>query len=219
MTISATEHTIQVQKTARYYVLEPRGTHVADMLVIHGYRQLGKYFIARFDSLAEMGVRVIAPEGLHRFYIEGYDGRVGASWMTKEARLADIEDYIAYLNQVYQSIGLGDKPLHLLGFSQGGPTACRWMAASGVPISSLILHSTVFPNDFDFETQKNRFTRIPSYAVFGSNDPFASEKTIATKMGWMRKKGIAPTLLRFEGGHELHLESIHLIISHLNQVG
>lgn len=215
MTNRATEHTIKVQKTARYYVLEPRGRHVADLMVIHGYRQLGKYFIARFIALAELGIRVIAPEGLHRFYIEGYDGRVGASWMTKEARLSDIEDYIAYLNELYQSIDLGGKPLHLLGFSQGGPTACRWMAASDVPLASLILHSTVFPNDFDFGAQKDRLKDLPSYAVFGDSDPFASEETIATKMAWMKEKGISPTLLRFEGGHEVHLEFIQLIIREL----
>ncbi|NQV52134.1 MAG: phospholipase [Flavobacteriales bacterium] len=211
----AKEHTLKVQKTARFYTLEPMGEHRADLLAIHGYRQLGKYFIHQFSALTKLGVRVIVPEGLHRFYIDGYSGRVGASWMTKEDRLSDIDDYIAYLSRLYESMELGKVPLHILGFSQGGPTACRWLASTEVAISSLILHSTVFPNDFDFEGQRDRLREIPSFAIFGDDDPFASEATIQEKMAWMEAKGIAPVLLRFKGGHVIHINSMMLIFNRL----
>ncbi len=211
----AREHTLKVQKTARFYTLEPRGKHQADLLALHGYRQLGKFFIEQLRALTELGIRVIAPEGLHRFYIEGYSGRVGASWMTKEDRLSDIDDYIAYLSQLYQSMELGKVPLHILGFSQGGPTACRWMASTEVPISSLILHSTVFPNDFDFEGQGERLRKVPCFAIFGDDDPFASDATIHEKMAWMKMKGIVPKLLRYEGGHSIHMGSILLVFNKL----
>mgnify|MGYP005635791035 FL=1 len=74
------EYKISVSKTARYYLLEPEKIKSV-LLVVHGYRQLAESFIKKFEPLLNEGVMVIAPEGLHRFYIEGYTGDVGASWM------------------------------------------------------------------------------------------------------------------------------------------
>lgn len=201
------EHHLSVQKTARYYALEPPDGVVRSLwFVIHGYRQLAKYFIRHFAPVAERGVLVIAPEGLHRFYLDGYSGRVGASWMTREDRETDIRDYIAYLNSLYSTLKphIGEIPVHLLGFSQGGPTACRWLAGSEVPFRSLMLYATVFPDDFDFETNKTRLEGMKCLAAFGDNDPFASEEAILQKMAWMQSKGIFPELHRFRGGHEIN---------------
>ena len=212
MAKEAKEHHLKVPKTARVYVIEPDGPHRATVLAIHGYRQLGRYFIRHFESLASMGYRIVVPEGLHRFYIEGYSGRVGASWMTKDDREADIEDYINYLQQVAESFDLYATPWILLGFSQGGPTACRWLPhVSSLP-ESLILHSTVFPNDFEFESFQEELRNLPTHAIFGDSDPFASEEVISEKVEWMKRNGVHPKLTRFEGGHVVHLESVRDIL-------
>jgi predicted esterase len=215
MKTEISEHHMRVQKTVRYYIVEPQGEWCATLFAIHGYRQLGKYFARNFTFLAEAGIKVIVPEGLHRFYIQGYDGRVGASWMTKEDRLSDIHDYVDYLNALFDQIDTSGLPIHLLGFSQGGPTACRWLASSDISFSSLILHSTVFPNDFDFQGQRERFSSMPSYTIFGDDDPFASEEVIRNKMVWMNEKGVSPRLLRFHGGHSIDAASLHLIFNEL----
>jgi len=156
---------------------------------------------------------VIAPEGLHRFYVEGYSGRVGASWMTKEDRESDIEDYVAYLNTLYTSLlsEIENIPVHLLGFSQGGPTACRWLAGSAIPFQSLILYATVFPNDFDFTVNRERLNQLSVQIAFGDKDMFASEETISEKMEWLTSKGISPCLQIFEGGHEIKYEVLQRV--------
>ncbi|MFN8394410.1 MAG: hypothetical protein U0176_07030 [Bacteroidia bacterium] len=49
--------------------------------------------------------------------------------MTKEDRLHEIQDYVAYLDAVLAN-GTGDQDLPevvLLGFSQGATTAWRWL--------------------------------------------------------------------------------------------
>ena len=61
------------------------------ILVGTSYKQEGK------DSAEELGYTIIAPQGLHKFYLEGTSGRVGASWMTKENREDDIKNYLVYL--------------------------------------------------------------------------------------------------------------------------
>src|SRR5438132_416931 len=77
--------------------------------VIHGYGQLAKFFIRKFSVLEEHNICVIAPEGLSHFYLEDIatrtasgNNRVGATWMTRENREADIQNYISYLNAVYE---------------------------------------------------------------------------------------------------------------------
>lgn len=208
------EHHIETSKTARYYTIEPNGEPAGVLFVIHGYRQLAKYFIKHFQHLAHAGLMIVAPEGLHRFYIEGYDGRVGASWMTKEDREVDINDYINYLNLLHKNLTLPKNlPIDILGFSQGGPTACRWLASCDFEVRNLILHSTVFPNDFDFKGNMNRLSQADVYSVFGDQDQFASEDVIADKMEWMRGQGVESKLLRFHGGHEVDIESLERIYS------
>jgi len=191
-------------------VLEPKGETRSILFAMHGYRQLAEHFIRKFEPLRELGVKVIAPEGLHRFYIEGYSGRVGASWMTKEDRESDIKDYVAFLNLLGKEIMVNgpEVPIDLLGFSQGGPTACRWLAESKLDFRSLILHSTVFPNDFDFESQNERLKQIRSVALFGDDDQFAPERTIEEKTAWMASKGVDVELIRFTGKHDIHAESL-----------
>jgi predicted esterase len=210
----AIEHHIEVTKTARYYILEPKGETKRVLFTIHGYRQLAKYFIRQFQPLTDVGIMVVAPEGLHRFYIEGYDGRVGASWMTKEDREIDIKDYVNYLNKLHSELAISsDIPIDILGFSQGGPTACRWLANAKFDARKLILHSTVFPNDFDFKGNMKKLANAQIYSVFGDEDQFASEKVIIEKMAWMKAKGVDSDLRRFNGGHIINIQSLKNIYS------
>ena len=46
---------------------------------------------------------VIAPEGLSRFYVNGFGGEVVASWMTKRDRLEEIHDFSVYCSALYDS--------------------------------------------------------------------------------------------------------------------
>ena len=64
---------------------------------------------------------VLFPEAMNRFYLHGYKGRVGATWMTSEDRLTDIEDNISYLEELTKQT-LDKHPtiekVNVLGFSQ-----------------------------------------------------------------------------------------------------
>lgn len=212
------QHHFETKKTARVYHLKPEGEPKAICFVIHGYRQLPEYFIRKFGALADAGVEVIAPEGLSRFYIEGYSGRVGASWMTKEDRETDIADYLYYLNSLLEKVRQEhpNLPFHLLGFSQGGATASRWFASNAFDWKSFTLYASVFPNDFDFENQTERFSSIPCFMLFGDNDQFADEATIKTKIEWLQSKGVYPQLIRYEGGHDIYPNTLKTLTKKLN---
>ncbi|MEL6276926.1 MAG: phospholipase, partial [Bacteroidota bacterium] len=83
-----TAHRLPVQRTAHFYTLGEPSANVKRMwFACHGYGQLASTFIRKFDQLAGAEDYVVAPEGLSRFYWQGFTGKVVASWMTSADRL------------------------------------------------------------------------------------------------------------------------------------
>ena len=97
------EHSIKVRRSARYYTLGPDDERaVRDVwFVLHGYGQLAAQFIGIFEALNDGTRLIVAPEALNRFYVAGVETApaaergVGATWMTREDRLNEIDDYVA----------------------------------------------------------------------------------------------------------------------------
>src|SRR5258705_5071915 len=128
------EFHLTVGRTARYYTLGEPGPDVRQVWVVcHGYGQLAGRFVRHFEPIADASRLIVAPEALSRFYLDsGMHERVGATWMTREDRLADIEDYVRYLDAlhaaVFRQLDRASVQLVVLGFSQGVATASPWVA-------------------------------------------------------------------------------------------
>lgn len=209
--------------SARYFKLGEISLQTkAVWFVLHGYGHLAKYFLKKFEPMKNHGVCVIAPEGLSRFYLEDVNtrnqtgnNRVGATWMTRENRLMDIENYISYLNTVYKT-ELDSHPnisVTILGFSQGAATASRWAVQGSNRYDSLILWSGIFPNDMDFEKSKEILKTKKVVQVYGSKDPFLTDARIGEMNGLAEKLGITTAPIVFEGGHEIHEGTLLQLVS------
>jgi len=203
---------------ARYYKLGEINEHTkAVWFVLHGYGQLAQYFLSKFAALTQHNVCVIAPEGLSRFYLEDVNSRnktgnnrVGATWMTREDRLVDIENYIRFLNTLYKTeMGAhSNLPVSLLGFSQGAATVSRWALQDSIVFQKLILWAGIFPNDMDFEKGKEVLATKNIHQVYGSKDPFLTENRIGEMKELSGKLGIKFKPIVFDGGHELHEQTL-----------
>jgi predicted esterase len=202
-----TEQHLLTQRTARYYSLGTPSDEVTDLwIVCHGYGQLARYFLRHFAPLDNGRTVIVAPEALSRFYLDGFSGRVGATWMTKEDRLSEIEDQAAYLNLLLQT-QLHQLPenvrVTIVGFSQGGATVSRWLASGAAPVHRLILWAASFPEDIDFTAGKAAFTNLPVAIVYGTQDEFITPESLRKKQQLMSEMGITPHIYTFEGGHTL----------------
>lgn len=202
---------------ARYFKLGEINSQTKSVwFVLHGYGHLAQYFIKKFKALEDKRVCVIAPEGLSRFYLEDVNtrnqtgnNRVGATWMTRENRLMDIENYLTFLNTVYQTeVGNHPLPVTILGFSQGAATASRWAVQSNIKYERLILWSGIFPDDMDFEKSKEVLRSKQVFQVYGSKDPFLNDARIGEMKGLAEKLGVHSAPVVFEGGHEIHEETL-----------
>ncbi|MFT5723150.1 MAG: putative esterase [Bacteroidia bacterium] len=197
------QHNLTVQKTARVYTSGNLETATEIWIVLHGYAQLASDFLETCEVLVNDNCAAVAPEGLHRFYRKGFYGDVVASWMTKEARLKDIEDYVSYLDQVVTSFVRPGQKLNILGFSQGVATACRWITEGNVEPNNLILWAGTFPSDINLESGSLKHNKTNCYLVFDENDPFRNEESWSKQLRFIDDLGIKPIIHNFKGGHKV----------------
>ena len=196
----------KVEKTTRYYTLGDLDSADKLLFVLHGYGQLSQFFIRKFQTLVEKGYYIVAPEGLHRFYLEGTSGRVGASWMTKEARLDDIEDNVLYLKLITEHFikTKNFKNVSLLGFSQGGATATRFYTKHFHFFQTCILWASVFPDDVSFSPIEKG---LNYQFVIGTEDPYFSKEITANLLSEYQENGIKTH--QFIGDHNIDEEMLN----------
>jgi len=210
------EFHIKTQKTARCFSLGSLiSTTQYIWIVLHGYGYHAKYFLKKFEPLSTENTYIVAPEGLSRFYKEGFTGKVGASWMTKEDRLAEIEDYIIYLDklydQIFTTIDRTQITLVTLGFSQGGATLLRWLNNRKAKTDNLVLWGSKIPDDFDFEKDKDLFKNSMNYIMMGKSDPFLSYINIEEYMAHLQKFGISFNLNWYDGDHDILAQPLNTL--------
>ncbi|MFK7000225.1 alpha/beta hydrolase [Flavobacterium oreochromis] len=164
------ERLIPIKKTARIIIA---GNHQAKIavVVLHGYGEMSNTFLKNIQI--DSKIFWLAPEALNRFYLEGFSGKVGASWMTKELRNTDIKDNLDYLEEVWSEFKLKEKfeKVILLGFSQGGATAIRFAYQFFNKIDGLIVWASDFPNELE-SVFNDKTSHLKKIFVIGNNDPF-----------------------------------------------
>lgn len=198
----AEAHRLRVLRTARYYMLGAAESPHEVWFVLHGYGQLAAYFIRHFRPLLDGTRCIVAPEALSRFYLSEASGRVGASWMTREGRLCEIEDCLGYLDALYDRLAAdlpGGAAVHVLGFSQGVATACRWVARGHVPAGCLTCWAGSLPPELDLGALRG--TRLT--LVAGTADDYATPERMADQRQRLDAAGLAYEVLSFDGGHRL----------------
>ena len=206
------EHRVSVARTARYFTLGSSRGAGEVWFACHGYGQLASRFLEKLRVLDDGTRFLVAPEGLSRFYLSESltERRVGASWMTREDRLAEIEDYVQYLDAVYQdvfgSLDRSQVTVHALGFSQGAATVSRWTALGRAKVDRLTLWGGEFPPDLDLalETVVDRLRAARLSLVYGRADQFITPKVVRGIADRLRAHDVPYREIPFDGGHELN---------------
>jgi len=206
------EHHISVSRTARYFTLGNSAGVAEVWFACHGYGQLASRFLEKLRVLDDGRRYLVAPEGLSRFYLSESptERRVGASWMTRDDRLAEIDDYVRYLDAVYAEVfGSLDRArvtVHVLGYSQGASTVSRWVAMGKAKIDRLTLWGGEFPPDLDLtpDAVVNRLRGARMSLVYGRSDEYITPKVVSGILERLRQHGIPYEEIPFDGGHELN---------------
>ena len=216
------EHHLRVSRTARYAMVgdapDPSETWVA----CHGYRQLARFFARPFEAIAGPGRSVVVPEGLSRFYVDddggphGPEARVGATWMTREDRAAEIADYIDYLDALVSHLAAGPPPrVTAFGFSQGAATASRWAAYGRTEIDRLILWGGLPAHDLDLAAAGPRLAHVDVVIARGASDEHLSAGAVRRALDTLHGAGLPGREWTYDGQHRVEPGPLRALIAEL----
>ena len=217
------EHHLTVQRTARYYTigeLTDNTTHV--WFCLHGFGQLASFFSKKFADLDDGKTLIVVPEGLSRLYLNGEYKRIGASWMTREDKQYEINDFMTYLNTLYDTVLNGRNPadfhITLLGFSQGAATVCRWLNGGGtapahIRADRLILWAGFFRNGISDVIDPTVLVNVETHYVYGTQDEyFALIGDVDTYKARLLTDVPNLKITAFDGGHRVEPEVLGQLV-------
>ncbi len=208
---------VEFRYQAHYSVSHEPNFHEKQVwIVFHGYGQLAEFFLRKFLSYDSPDRLIIAPEGTNYSYLNGFQGRVGANWMTRHERDVAIENNHRFLDQLMESIlsEFEEVPvIHVLGFSQGAATATRWVSRWSGKVKSLILWAGGFAQDLVLEEVKDVFSETKLIMVLGENDELITSESILKQEELIHNLGKTFRKITFSGGHELNAEILEKIFN------
>jgi predicted esterase len=206
---------LSVPRTARYAVMGSFAGALSEVwIVCHGHGQLAARFLSRFIPIERDDRLFVAPEALSRYYLQPPRGGphapnapIGGTWMTSEDRDCEIEDYVRYLDLLYDEIfsrvRRDSVRLWVLGFSQGCATVARWVARGKADPDRVVLWAGVLPPELTRDEAAVLCRRSPVTIVLGRQDEFASPELVAAQETRLKELGVAHRTIRFDGGHEI----------------
>jgi predicted esterase len=204
------ERHLEVTRTARYWTLGDQArAHPEVWFVLHGYKQLARRFLRRFEPVDDGRRLIVAPEALSRFYVSPEPGRhgpesvVGATWMTREDRESEIRDYVAYLDRLAGVVLHGGERVTVLGFSQGVATATRWVTYGAIRPARLVLWADLLPPDLDMGRAAAALAGTEVLLVRGEDDRSLAPRLVADEAGRLSAAGIGYRTIVYPGGHDI----------------
>lgn len=208
-------HHLTVQRTARYLTLGEIEGAEEIWFVLHGYSMLASGILTWFAPARRPGRLLVAPEGLSRAYFEDRGGRrVGASWMTREDREVEIDDYLRYLDLLADRLlaGVSERPrIEVHGFSQGAATACRWITYGRHRVDRVALWGGSVPPDLDLPRFRSALGTAPMLLLVGSRDRYFDAADAEQSLARLREQGVTVTFHTFDAGHRVAPEPLRAL--------
>lgn len=198
------ERRFEVRRNARVVMHGDPAAASEVWFLLHGYGQLARSMLQSCATLAAPRRLLVAPEALSRFYLRGGGGPVGASWMTREDRAAEIGDQIRYLDGVAEwisaELGCGARTRVAMGFSQGAQAAWRWAAHGATPLARVIGWGSDVPGDLDLATA-SRLSAVRATLVRGARDAIHTSEMVEKDRERAARAGLELEVFEFDGAH------------------
>jgi len=184
-----------------------RSTHTV-WIVFHGIGYLSRYFLKYFTELPSEEHFIIAPQAPSKYYLNNEYKNVGASWLTRESTLEDLENVLAYVDAVMADQTLPDTcRINLLGYSQGASIALRWLCHSKHRCDKLILYAGGIPNEITPQDVQFLSGTTEVSIVYGKKDEFLTVERMAQEERKIHMLfGDKAQRISFDGGHEVRPE-------------
>ena len=198
------EHFVTPRTVPWFHVGEADAPEVITM-VLHGLGQRAEAVANDLINAAGPGRLVVVPEALSRALPRPGAPRAMACWSTGEDAEADLADNVAYLDglRAHLEVRFQPKRWQLVGFSQGGLTAARWIGQRAHPWEKVVLWAAPVPRDVEPLAFRDNLGAAELVVALGSRDPFASNEGMAQARAGLDALGLRWRFHSFDGAHEL----------------
>jgi predicted esterase len=179
----------------------------------HGMGYLSRYFLKYFKGINSDDNYIIIPQAQSKYYIAPKMKHVGASWLTKENTLKEMENINSYFDSVLSNEKIENLNFIFLGYSQGVSVAMRYLAKRKIIVSKLILMSGGIPKELtpkDFKYLKNK---AAIYYIYGDKDEYITEDFLNSEKKRFEDLFSNINYIEFDGNHEIKTEIIESIIN------
>ena len=212
-------HKLVVNRTAHYSTFGSLSKETESIwIVAHGYGQLAKNMVERFDRLDPSKHFVIAVEGLNRFYWHS-NNKPAACWMTSEDRYDEIEDFVGFLNSIYarycRHVDYDKVKINLFGFSQGCATLWRWIHAVQPHFHRMINWAGWIPEDLSYHHMTAYLKEKHLSLHYGDSDHFITSESVKNITEVIDKNNLEVSISTFEGGHVIPKQELERYLSEL----
>ena len=213
--MSATEKEVSYTATNSYTTLNSLTNRTKNVwFVCHGIGYLSKYFIKYFDELNSEENYIIAPQAQNKYYLGSKYKHVGASWLTKENTVKEIENVMHYFDAVLETENLPSNiNLIVLGYSQGVSVVARYVAKRKLKCHQLVFLSGRIPDELKKEDFYFLRDQTKVSFTYGAQDEYLNEELLdKEKKHFDNLFGDKGIVTSFKGKHEVKKEVIANLI-------
>jgi len=213
--MNSTEKEVSYTTTNSYTTLNTLTNKTKNVwFVCHGIGYLSRYFLKYFDALNNEENYIIAPQAQSKYYLGSQYRHVGASWLTKENTIKEIDNVMRYFDAVLEAEKIPSTVNFIvLGYSQGVSVVARYVAKRKLRCNQLVLLSGGIPKelskgDFKFLDGKTKISLI-----YGNQDEYLTkELMVSEEKCFYELFGDTATITVFEGKHEVKKEIVSKIV-------
>lgn len=214
--------TLETRMTQYYAVQEPACIEGAPVVfALHGFAQRCGSFLHQLRPLGERGILSVAPQGPHQFYLDLASKQVGCTWLTNLDKATAIQDFVGYMETLYEQITkkypTAAPGVFVLGFSQGVSMAYRLAVSGRLSIRGVVAcNADLAP---DAVEKLGSVDPFPVLLVHGKQDGITPLEKSEAAGEILERHGFEVTRLYHEGGHELSAEVVGQIGDWVMRVG
>ncbi len=213
--MNSTEKEVSYTTTNSYATLNTLTNKTKNVwFVCHGIGYLSRYFLKYFDELNADENYIIAPQAQSKYYLGSKYKHVGASWLTKENTIKEIDNAMHYFDAVLEAEKIPSTVNFIvLGYSQGVSVVARYVAKRKLRCNQLVLLSGGIPKELSNDDFKFLDGKTKISLIYGNQDEYLTkELMVSEEKRFYELFGDTAIITVFEGKHEVKKEIVSKIV-------
>lgn len=203
--MTPTAHQLVTPRTVPWYLVGDAQRPETVVFVLHGLGQRAARLAGRLSPASRPDRVLVVPEAPSRYLPHPGAQKSGAAWSTGDDAAADLRDNLLYLDALRADMWrrFGARHHVLVGFSQGGLTAARWLSHRQHAWDKVVLWGAPLPRDIEPAAFRAGLGGAELVLAVGDADPFVTPEGERTVLAALDQMCVPFRVHRYAGAHEV----------------